>query len=299
MQNNAFEKIYKKVPEEQKELLKRFRLTHPCKYLTIDGSIWEYISCGQGKETLVLLPGGVRFGETWFKLITALENEYQIISPTYPALSTMAEYVNGVAEILESEETPRAHILGTSFGGWVAQCFIRRYPERAMTMILSNTSGESPYSERFIKFVSIYASLYPVQLIRVGLLRNYLKIISIPDSEREFWKAYLKEKFYLYTTKDDILSQYKCTLDFTSSYKFSKDDLANWSGRVLIMESDDGPGFNAPVREALKNLYPLAKVHTFHNAGHTPGYTNPREYSSVLREFLRESWKVWESSTLR
>ncbi|MDY6960233.1 MAG: hypothetical protein SVK08_13865, partial [Halobacteriota archaeon] len=70
------------------------------------------------------------------------------------------------------------------------------------------------------------------------------------------------------------------------NYSFLKDDLDDWPGKILIMESDDDPGFKEPVREALKTLYPQAEVHTFHNAGHTPGYTDPGEYISILRGFL-------------
>lgn len=286
MQDAVIDEIYKRVPEEQKKRLMNFRLSHPYKKITVDGTGWEYISCGQGEEALVLLSGGLRFADTWFKLIPALEDDYRIISFTYPALSTMEEYVNGIKAILESSGIDRAHILGTSFGGWIAQCFVRRYPEKVKSLILSNTSGVAPYSERLIRFVLIYVSLLPLSLIKIGLKNNYLKLISIPESEQDFWEAFIVEKFQLNTTKEDVLSQYKCTIDFNTNYSFLKDDLDDWPGKILIMESDDDPGFKEPVREALKALYPQAEVHTFHNAGHTPGYTDPGEYISILRGFL-------------
>ncbi len=284
MKSNPFDEIYKNVPREQRELFKKFRSTHPYKELAVDGVLWNYISCGKG-EPLVLLPGGLRFAEIWFKLITVLENEYRIISPTYPSVPTMAEHTKGISTILESEKIQKVHLLGTSFGGWLAQCFIRKYPHRVETLILSNTSGPKGISKRLIRFAQIVTSMYPTQLIRIALRRNYFNLLSIVDSEREFWKAYIKE-LSLRTTKDDIIAQQKCSLDF-ANYTFSKEDLVNWPGRILILESDDDPGIKAPAREELKALYPEAQIHTFHNAGHTPGYCNPKEYISVVKDFLK------------
>ena len=279
-----FDVIYRKVPSHQKEKLRTFRLTHPSRVTTVDGAEWKYISCGKGEETVVLLPGGIRSGETWFKLITALENEYKIVSPTYPAVSTMAHLMRGIADIMERECIDQGHILGTSFGGWIAQCFVRSYPQKVKTLILSNTSGSYWLSLNLLRIARVATVVYPSWLFRIAFRRNYFKLLSIPDSEREFWKAYIEE-LSLNTTREDIISQQECTHDFIRNYVFSKDDLVDWPGRILILESDDDPAFKVDVREELKALYPAAQVHTFYKAGHTPGYTNPEEYISVVKDF--------------
>ncbi len=282
-----FDEIYKNVPPPQKEQLKEFRLTHPYNHCEINGILWQYISCGKGEEPLLLLPGGIRFAETWFKLITALENEYKIISPSYPALPTMAEHTKGVHTICASEGVDNVHVLGTSFGGWVAQCFVRHYPDAAKTVVLSNTSGPGGISTTLVRIGGVVTRMYPEWLLRIAFQRRLESLLSIQDQERKFWKAYLKE-LSLRTTKNDIIMQQKCGFDF-NAYTFSKDDLLDWPGNMLIMESDNDPAFSPSAREALKALYPQAQVHTFHNAGHTPGYTNPEEYTFVLRTFLDES----------
>lgn len=283
MNRDLFDEIYKDVPQDQRERFKKFRSTHTYTELPVNSVVWKYLSCGKG-EPLLLLPGGIRSAETWFKLITALENEYRIISPTYPAVPTMKDITTGVFAVAESEQIHRAHILGTSFGGWVAQCFIREYPDTVETLILSNTSGPGGISKRLIRYAQIVTSVSPMWLIRMAFQRNYSTILSVVDQEREFWKAYVKE-LSLVTTKNDIVSQQKCSLDFENC-RFSKDDLVNWSGRILIVESDDDPAFKVPVREALKALYPQAHVHTFCNSGHSPHYDTPSEYIAVVQNFL-------------
>ena len=63
MKKDVYDKFYKKVPQGKIERLKRFRSTHPHKHLIIDDTNWKYISCGQGKEALLLLTGGTGIGE--------------------------------------------------------------------------------------------------------------------------------------------------------------------------------------------------------------------------------------------
>ena len=287
MKNKNFDTLYKNVPHEQRERLRTFRSTHPYKFITVDNTTWEYISCGRGKNTLVLLPGGsFRYGETWFQLITAFENEYKIISPTYPAVPTMAERVNGIFSIVKSEKIDRIHMLGWSLGGWVTQCFVRQYPSTVETLILSNTSGPDGMSDKHLRIAPFLISTYPMWLFRFGLKMRLVTLLNVSDSEREFWKAFVEE-ISLRTTKDDLINERKAMHDYVTTYQFSKNDLVNWPGKILITESDNDSAFDKSAREELKTLYPQAQVHTFCNAGHSPAYDNPAEYISVVRSFLR------------
>src|SRR4030095_12688535 len=99
----TLDRIYERVPAQQVARLKEFRLTHPYKHLVVGETKWEYISCGQGEQTLLLLPGALSVGESTFPLITSLENKYRIIAPSYPLSLTMTGLCQGLAYILESE----------------------------------------------------------------------------------------------------------------------------------------------------------------------------------------------------
>jgi pimeloyl-ACP methyl ester carboxylesterase len=43
------------------------------------------------------------------------------------------------------------------------------------------------------------------------------------------------------------------------------------------------------MRLALRQLYPGAQVHTFHQAGHTAFLSQPDEFYPLVRTFLHES----------
>ena len=65
------------------------------------------------------------------------------------------------------------------------------------------------------------------------------------------------------------------------------EDLANWPGEILIVESDDGLTIGLEQLKLLKAMYPQAQAYTFHNAGHVPAITCEAEYIQVLWNFLK------------
>lgn len=288
MENATFDKIYKNVPREQKEQLLRFRSTHPYKHLTVETNIWQYIFCGQGKEALTLLAGGLSIGEAWFQIILALEQEYQIIAPTYPPATTMAQLIDGVASILESEGIRQVNLLGASMGGMVAQCFVRRYPEKVSKLILANTMAPNKaYAERLGKSDK-RSCLFPIWLMRIFAKYAITKHLSaVASTEREFWRAYFNEFVSLHWSRESILRQNSCVVDFAQNYEFTPNDLANWPGRILIIESDDDRAVGAFNGRLLKDMNPHAQVHTFHNAGHASLITRREEYIATVKKFLK------------
>jgi len=110
-------------------------------------------------------------------------------------------------------------------------------------------------------------------------------VSMINTEEKEFWKSYSNEMLS-YTTKEKGVSIFKCMLDFEQNYKFNKDDLANWPGKILILESDNDPSFHPSEQEAIKKLYPKARVHTFRGSGHLTFIVNREESIPLVRSFL-------------
>ena len=77
-----------------------------------------------------MLPGALGTAESSWQTIGHLAGHYRVIAPSHPPVATMAELVDGIALILEQEGVPHTHVLGGSYGGFVAQVFVRRHPAR-------------------------------------------------------------------------------------------------------------------------------------------------------------------------
>jgi pimeloyl-ACP methyl ester carboxylesterase len=287
----SFDELYAKVPAEQVERLREFRRTHPVKNLTFGGARWEYIACGRGVQTLLLLPGALSAGESMFPLIEAFEKDYRVVAPSYALSLTMTGLCEGIAHVLETEGVGKAHILGGSYGGLVAQYFVRRYPGVACSLVISHTFVMTPRLEKPLKVVGKLFPAIPrglfVPLLKLRLNRMLLSTLrAAKHPEYEFWRAYLNEAVASDRFRDVAVHQNKCLLELARQAQFSADDLSEWRGKILIIDSDDDPAIPAKDRELLRRTYPQAQVQTFRDAGHASSILKREETFSVIKNFL-------------
>jgi deazaflavin-dependent oxidoreductase (nitroreductase family) len=270
------------------EELREFRATHPSGRVTVDGVGWDYIASGEGEEAFLLLPGGAMVGESLFTRIPAFEDRYRTIAPSYASVPTAAELLDGLAGVLEAEGVRAAHVLGPSYGGMVAQCFVRRHPERVRSLILANTLVP-PKSLLWVSQVFLVVlPLVPLGWLRTlrerALAQAFLGVPGVSLEDQVFWRDYQHELISR-LTKADLRAMYLLGIDLVESFRFEPDDLASWPGRILILESDEDP-VTPEKRTELRRTYPQAWLHTFQGAGHTPWMSHREEYLSVIKEFL-------------
>ena len=290
-QSPAVDEIYAKVHSDQVAWLKDFRLAHPYKRLTLGDTEWEYISCGRGEQALLLLPGALSVGESTFPLIDAFENEYRIVAPSYALSLTMTGLCDGIARILEAEGINQAHVLGGSYGGLVAQYFVRHHPRMVRSLILAHTFVLTPRYQMPLRiagklFYALPRRLFD-QLLRLRLNQMLLSTLRARrHREFEFWRAYLNEAIASNHLKEVVVHQNACLLDLAQQPRFTEHDLKEWPGRILIIESNDDPAIPAKARKLLRTTYPQAQVHTFEDAGHASSILKRQELSSIIRIFL-------------
>lgn len=292
--NNSvpFDRYYRDVQRHEVSELARFRATHPLKHTFVHGVRWEYIAAGRGSEALLILPGLLGFCEMSFQHIRAFEGEYRVIAPSYPfEITTMEQMTDGVAAILAAESIREVHVLGGSYGGMVAQCLVRSYPHKVMSLVLSHTGGPRPdraaTNRRFIALLR----LLPMSLLRFMLKGATRRSLRDAPEQIPFWEAYSNEKIAR-VSKADLIGRYQVAVDFDAHAAFAPDDLKDWPGRILILEGDNDPIAEAPAREALKTLHPQASVHTFHGSGHVASIAKVDEYVAVIKRFLQSTTPV-------
>lgn len=118
----------------------------------IDGFQLYYESEGDG-EPLILIPGFASGRSLWSRQIGPLARHFRVISfdPRGVAQSdkpdgeqTISLLADDVAELLTFLDIESAHIVGVSFGGFVAQEFALRYPQMTQKLVLCCTSFGGP-----------------------------------------------------------------------------------------------------------------------------------------------------------
>jgi len=250
-----------------------------------------------GKNGLLLnsLYGSRMMLEGMEFVFTPLETKYQMVSPTYPPVTTMGELTDGIVRILETEGIDRINILGQSFGGILARVIAHTHPDKANKLILPHTTTTSPPCDKTIMIEKLkriekkekVLSFLPFGIFLLLTKWKISKLTLTNIEEKEFWDAYFHEMLSN-IKKEAWASLSKCMIDFGQNYTFSRDDLANWPGKILILESDNDPFFHLSERKALRELYPQAQVHTFRGTGHLTIIVNREEFISVVRSFLQE-----------
>jgi pimeloyl-ACP methyl ester carboxylesterase len=281
---------YEGVPQEQMERLLKFRSEHPCKHINVTGAEWEYISCGNGTETLLLLTGGLRVAETAFSMIQMFEDAYCVITPTYPPLSTMSEIVDGIAAILDAERVLEAFVLGQSYGGSVAQVLIQRHPSRVRKVILSGTA--SLIVVKWKKYLNTLlfeiATLLPERVVKDLFRRVLSPVVTVQESERAFWKAYLEKLFSQRLTKADILSHFQTNRDAQTKYVYTSGEKSSWRGDILVIWGENDHLRTERGRKGMLDVYPQVQIHVIAGGGHTVALSEPEKYAAAVKGFLNK-----------
>ena len=292
-QSPKIAKLYAQVPAQQVERLRRFRAEHPCRHIVIDDADWEYIDTGRGESVLLLLPGALGTAESCWHIIEHFEGSdrgqrFRIVAVSYPPpVHTMAAMVDGVAGLAEQLRVNQATVCGGSFGGFVAQALLRRHPTLVRKLIVSHAGPPKPERGRGIARALYWMPLLPMALLR-ALVKLQLKRLMPKDDHEEsrLMLAYLKEQICFRWSRRGLLNLARIGADFDLNYTFSREDLADWPGQVLLIMADDDPTTPEPVRNAMKALYPNACVHLFHGTGHAAPLLKRDEYLSAIETFL-------------
>jgi len=225
-------------------------------------------------DPLVLIMGLRRNAEWWFRQVPDLSKHFKVLvfdnrgagRTEKPVMDySIRLFADDMAGLMEALDIKKAHILGISMGGYIAQELAINYPGRVRSLILGCTSagGErtvlmSP--ERLKKFTA-NEGLTPEQILRKDMdiyFSNHF-IRENPEKIKEFVSISLR----YYQPPDAFLRQFAACL---------KHDTVNRLNRVtvptLITSGDDDPLVPPENSRILKELIPHAELIFFPDKRH-------------------------------
>lgn len=284
----AFDRLYAGVPDEQRDALRDFREMHPPRSVTVNDTTWTYLVSGDPQNPpLLWLVGGLRVADAAHRYMPLLNDDFYIIAPNYPALDHMDDLADGLTGVLDAENVLKAHVLGGSFGGMLAQVFVRRHPDRVRKIVLSTTSTpDSDEARRYQRQLDMITDTDDDTLREAAQMQFY-GILAPPQEKQAFYRAYLTELFQERLSRDDITSTFKALIDFMQR-DYDPDDLKEWRERLLLIDSSDDATFGEASRQVMYSLYPQARRYHFSDAGHSPASTHQDEYFDLVETFLKE-----------
>jgi pimeloyl-ACP methyl ester carboxylesterase len=283
------------------ESVDKFFTTHPIQTLRTGNKQLEYISTGNGKRTILLLPGGGQTAPSNFALIEALELKNRVVAPSVYNFGSINEFCQAMDLLLDHQAVDKVNIYGLSVGGLLAQSYLWRKPERVDSVILSHacTPESRTYERKVVKplrALSILLPYIPENVIRKVARASAIQLQKAPPEHTQNdplmnnpgyaeMTRYFAEEFYdSYLTKTLLRSWASLHNDFFRNEKFKPSHLDKWPGRVLILRTDNDPMMQDEGHFA--NLYPGAKVRTFTGTGHVTFYYQFTEMLKEINDFI-------------
>lgn len=285
MTNAPAGNFYAAAPRERTAALFAFRRDFPERSLRVGGVEWRYRVVGTASRTLMLLPGGDLVNDGAFEFARALSPDCRVVYPAYPVVPRLENLADGLAAVIEATASAPAAMLGASFGGALAQVFVRRHPRCLSRLILSNCGVPLQYLIPGIRVALALAVALPWGIFRRLAVRGLAKMLAASPDDRAFFHAYLAELLQARIDKRAVVQNFRQQLAYHRDFHFRPDDLAGWPGRILLIESGNDV-ISPRRRRALRESYPQAQLHTFHAGGHATMLNCPEEYLAVVRQFL-------------
>lgn len=282
-----FDSIYGAVDPAQREGLRSFRQQNEQHHLQSEGTDWSYYKLGDGQIPLLWLVGGIKVADVAWNYYPYLSNTCNIIAPDYPPLHTMEALADGLKAILDAEKIAVVNLLGGSFGGMLAQIFIRRYPERTNKIILSTTSFPNAASiQNYVMARNVVHAITDDDLLAEGAQTQMLRTIDPSEDEVTYYKAFLHELYTQRLDRTDIVSTYNCLINFHQQ-TFKPDDVELTPDQMLIISAGQDKTFDSSMVQMLHALYPQAMHHVFEDSGHSLAGTYRERYFDLIRSFLQ------------
>lgn len=249
-----------------------------------------YREAGQG-PALVLLHGFLCDSRCWRRQLSGLSDSFRVVawdapgaglSSDPPDTFTTTNYARCLASFLDAIGIDRAHVLGLSWGGILAQEFYRLYPERLRRLVLADTyagwKGSLPepvWKERLATCL-LDATGPPDALVAKFLPGLFTD--TAPQDLREEMSAIVSE---FHPIGFRLMSLSSAEMD-------TRNLLPHIDVPTLVLWGDDDRRSLMHVAEDLHVAIPGAELAIIPNAGHVSNMEQPEAFNAHVRRFCLE-----------
>jgi len=275
-----FNELYTQVDSDTVKSLMDFRQAHPPKLMVVDGVEWTFLTLGDGPETILFLHGMTGAYDIWWQQMEALQDDYRVISVTYPAVDSLEEMEKAITAILTAEGVDRLYLVGSSLGGYLAQYLVDKHPHDIRGTVFANTFPPNDIIAENNKTIGAILPYLPEWLV-MNVLSGSMRESVYPASDySELVLAFGLEQTHGRMSKAQTVGRFHCVVE-----PFKAPNMASLGIPVMIIEAENDPLVEFELREQLKETYPMAEVITLNN-GHFPYLSMPVEYTTLLEAFF-------------
>lgn len=265
-----------------------FRSKFPLKRLIVDESgdkVWSIYDAGPRHVScpIIFFPPISATADVFYKQIMFLvQNEYRVISVSYPVYWSLREYISGFIRLLDHLRLDKVHVFGASTGGFIAQKIAESISncQRIHSLILCNSfSDTSAFNQT--ESANIFWMM-PAAFLR-SLIRPPVPRDCIPGSSSEITDSILFVAELLDRLSQPELASrltVKCTNSYVEPHRLQ-------SLPVTIMDVFDWSDVSQRVREDLYKMYPNCRRAHLKSGGNFPYLCRPDEVNMHIVIHMR------------
>ena len=254
----------------------------------------------RARPTLILLHGGPGADHSIFKPAYAqLTDLCQIVyldhrgngrsDDSTPRHWTLAQWGDDIAALCDVLGIDRPIVFGGSFGGFVAQSFATRHPDKIGALILSNTAARVDFNEIYTAFTRIggaevgaAARRYwdtPTSASRQAYAETCVPYYTRQSIEPDFWARVIK--------KDPVALHFNGPANEMGRFDF-RTALGRLTCPSLVLSGAHDPIMPPVFSETIAASLTSADVtaHCLDSAAHLPDHDAPAAYFAHLRQFI-------------
>lgn len=254
----------------------------------VGGHSIAYRRAGEG-PALVLLHGFLCDSRVWKHQLLDLSDQFTVLAWDAPGAGsssdppdwfTITDWGKCLAEFLDAVGVARAHVLGLSWGGVLAQEFYRLYPTQVLGLILADTYAG-------------WKGSFPQSAAEQRLARC-LRESSMPAEE--FASLWVPKEFFTAAVSDDAQEQMSAVVsDFhplgfrlmakSLAYTDTRHLLPNIEVPTLLLWGDADLRSPLSVAAQLRDAIPNSELAVIANAGHVSNMEQPERFNAHVRRF--------------
>ncbi len=256
-----------------------FQESYPEINVMVDGAPWSYRSAWADAPSLILLPGVHGTADLFYKVGLLLSRSLNIVTVTYPPWADCDRLAVGLGGFMDALGLRRASVCGAFLGGYIAQKFAHREPERIETLFLAN----SFYDPAALKVALPQPERFAAQPA-ASVVESHLDwLLSILGSDPA--GADLKQALRLLSGESKNADLLKTRL---LAVLLSKpvERVPLREDEVVLLDSDQDALVPQTTRTAMRARYAGSEQHHFEGVGHHLAMLRPKKFAEVLAKRL-------------
>jgi 3-oxoadipate enol-lactonase len=258
------------------------------------GAVRLYYEERGGGAPVVLVPGFGAGAWIWYRQIPALSRRFRVVSfdPRGVARSPEADgelsiraLADDVAALLDALGIPSAHVLGGSFGGFVAQEFALAHPGRTSSLTLCCTSsggpGHRPPRPETLEAIAATRGLNTQERVRQNLLLAFSTRFAEEEPAEVERVVRLRDENHV--SERVYLQQLQAAVRFDARGR-----VAQIKAPTLVITGDEDAIVPHENSLNLAALIPGARLRVVRGGSHAFFIERPAEFNPAVADFLEE-----------